>query len=59
MDYEPGAPGVGDPYFPLYGNGGYQVNHYDLSVRYDPATDELRVAQRGVRHLRRVAVGRT
>jgi aminopeptidase N len=40
--YEPGAPGVGDPYFPLYGNGGYQVDHYDLSVRYDPATDELR-----------------
>ena len=24
-DYTPGAPGVGDPYFPLDGNGGYDV----------------------------------
>ncbi|MDP5183993.1 M1 family metallopeptidase [Blastococcus sp. BMG 814] len=37
----PGAPGIGDPYFPLDGNGGYDVLHYDLDVRYDPATDVL------------------
>ena len=37
----PGAPGVGDPYFPLLGNGGYDVKHYDLSFSYDPATDRL------------------
>lgn len=37
----PGAPGIGDPYFPLDGNGGYDVEHYDLDVRYDPATDVL------------------
>ena len=37
----PGAPGIGDPYFPLDGNGGYDVQHYDLAVRYDPATDVL------------------
>jgi aminopeptidase N len=37
----PGAPGIGDPYFPLDGNGGYDVRHYDLDVRYDPATDVL------------------
>jgi len=37
-----GAPGVGDPYYPLYGNGGYDVRHYDLSVRYDPGTDRLK-----------------
>src|SRR3954471_8570489 len=36
-----GAPGVGDPYFPLEGNGGYDVQHYDLSFSYDPATDRL------------------
>jgi aminopeptidase N len=36
-----GAPGVGDPYFPLLGNGGYDVRHYDLSFSYDPATDRL------------------
>lgn len=37
----PGAPGIGDPYFPLDGNGGYDVKHYLLDVSYDPATDEL------------------
>ncbi|OIJ93939.1 M1 family metallopeptidase [Streptomyces monashensis] len=30
-----GAPGAGDPYFPLSGNGGYHVQHYDLTLRYD------------------------
>jgi aminopeptidase N len=38
---EPGAAGAGDPYFPLLGNGGYDVQHYDLSFSYDPATDRL------------------
>ncbi len=37
----PGAPGVGDPYFPLDGNGGYDVAHYDLDLRYDPAVGLL------------------
>jgi aminopeptidase N len=32
---------VGDEYFPLYGNGGYDVRHYLLKVSYDPATDRL------------------
>ena len=36
-----GAPGVGDPYYPLDGNGGYDVEHYGLDLRYDPATDVL------------------
>src|SRR5215217_3451595 len=27
-----GAAGVGDPYFPLEGNGGYDVRTYDLSL---------------------------
>ncbi|GAB2675559.1 M1 family metallopeptidase [Thalassiella azotivora] len=31
-----GAPGVGDPYFPLAGNGGIDVVHYDLDLRYTP-----------------------
>ncbi|GAA4859230.1 M1 family metallopeptidase [Saccharopolyspora cebuensis] len=38
----PGAPGVGDDYFPGYGNGGYDVAHYDVQLRYDPAQDHLR-----------------
>ena len=41
VDYTPGAPGVGDPYFPLDGNGGYDVDHYGLEVAYDPKTDVL------------------
>ncbi|MEU0119262.1 M1 family metallopeptidase [Streptomyces bobili] len=36
-----GTPGVGDPYFPLAGNGGYHVDHYGLTLRYDPATRHL------------------
>jgi aminopeptidase N len=39
--FEPGAPGIGDPYFPLEGNGGYDTKHYDLTFSYDPATDRL------------------
>ncbi len=37
----PGSDGIGDSYFPLYGNGGYDVEHYDLNVRYYPASDRL------------------
>src|SRR3954449_7889267 len=37
----PGASGVGDPYFPLEGNGGYDAIHYDVKLSYDPATDRL------------------
>ena len=39
--FTPGAPGLGDPYFPLDGNGGYDTDHYQLDLRYDPATDVL------------------
>ncbi|MEU7630892.1 M1 family metallopeptidase [Nocardia sp. NPDC049220] len=31
-----GAPGLGDPYYPMDGNGGYDVGHYDVSIDYDP-----------------------
>jgi aminopeptidase N len=36
-----GEAGIGDPYFPLEGNGGFDVRHYDLTFSYDPATDRL------------------
>ncbi|MFJ7151326.1 M1 family metallopeptidase [Streptomyces sp. NPDC100445] len=36
-----GAPGAGDPYFPLSGNGGYHVRHYGLTLRYDTASRRL------------------
>ncbi|MET0728463.1 MAG: M1 family metallopeptidase [Acidimicrobiales bacterium] len=31
-----GAPGVGDPYFPRLGNGGYDVDHYRLAITWLP-----------------------
>jgi aminopeptidase N len=37
----PGSTSGGDPYFPAAGNGGYQVSHYDLNLRYDPASKAL------------------
>ena len=37
----PGGPGVGDDYYPDYGNSGYDVSHYDVRLRYTPATDRL------------------
>jgi len=37
--YEAGAPGSGDAYFPYAGNGGYDVLHYDLDLRYAPPSD--------------------
>jgi len=40
-EFQPGSPGAGDPYFPLGGNGGYDVQRYLLKLTYDPATDLL------------------
>ncbi|MCF3118619.1 M1 family metallopeptidase [Streptomyces arenae] len=37
----PGSDGVGDPYFPQLGNGGFDVRHYALDLAYDPDTDRL------------------
>jgi aminopeptidase N len=39
--FSPGDEGAGDPYFPAYGNGGYDVAGYDLALRYDPKSGEL------------------
>jgi aminopeptidase N len=36
-----GAPGLGDPYFPLAGNGGYQVEHYDLAIAFAPGRGRI------------------
>ncbi len=30
-----GTPGVGDPYYPLLGNGGYDVQHYTVELNVD------------------------
>jgi aminopeptidase N len=34
--YVDGRAGIGDPYFPLTGNGGIDVRHYRLQLRYQP-----------------------
>lgn len=37
-----GSPGIGDPYYPDYGNGGYDVSHYSVNVEYDQPKDVVR-----------------
>ncbi len=41
-----GAPGLGDPYYPDDGNGGYHVDHYAVAIDYDPPTHHLTGAAR-------------
>lgn len=36
-----GATGIGDDYYPDAGNGGYDVERYDVTVRYDPGRGHL------------------
>ena len=36
VTYAPGSPGLGDPFFPGAGNGGYDVSHYSLTLDYAP-----------------------
>src|SRR4051794_12199386 len=37
----PGSAGLGDPFFPLAGNGGFDVSHYSLTLDYTPSTNRL------------------
>jgi hypothetical protein len=39
--FHAGAAGIGDPYFPLEGNGGYDVGHYTLDLAYDPPANHI------------------
>ncbi|GAA2489757.1 M1 family metallopeptidase [Winogradskya humida] len=39
--FSPGSSGIGDPYFPSAGNGGYDVGRYDLKLRYEPSSGRL------------------
>jgi aminopeptidase N len=39
--FTPGSSGLGDPFFPDAGNGGYDVSHYSLTLSYEPATNQL------------------
>jgi aminopeptidase N len=37
----PGAAGLDDPFFPLSGNGGYDVREYRIDLRYRPRGDSI------------------
>ena len=41
QSFVPGSPGLGDPFFPNAGNGGYDVSHYSLSLGYEPSGNQL------------------
>ena len=41
--FTPGSRSLGDPLLPLLGNGGYDVQHYDLNINYDPVTQTVRL----------------
>ena len=40
-DFSPGEAGAGDPYYPNAGNGGYEVSHYDLELKFDRTPNRL------------------
>jgi aminopeptidase N len=40
-DFTPGSPGLGDPMFPNAGNGGYDVQNYNLRLDYTPSSNQL------------------
>jgi aminopeptidase N len=39
--FSPGSSGAGDPFFPLAGNGGYDVRHYSLRIDFEPQTNAI------------------
>ena len=54
----PGAPGLGDRLFPNLGNGGYDVQHYDVDLRYgarstDPVAGTVNIIARATQSLSR------
>src|SRR4051812_5922114 len=54
----PGAPGLNDRLFPLEGNGGYDVQHYDVDLTYgnrftDPVDGTVNILARATQSLSR------
>jgi hypothetical protein len=45
--FAPGSDGLGDPMFPLAGNGGYDVSNYTTTVR--SSSTSLRARPVGIR----------
>jgi len=40
-DPRAGAAGIGDPYYPELGNGGYDVRHYDVVMEVEPLSGRI------------------
>jgi aminopeptidase N len=38
---EPGAAGIGDPYYSELGNGGYDVEHYTIALNVEPIANDI------------------
>jgi aminopeptidase N len=51
--YRPGSAGLGDPFFPLAGNSGYDVEHYELTLDYVRTTNLLTATAEIVAHATR------
>jgi hypothetical protein len=49
VDFTPGSAGLGDPFFPNAGNGGYDVSHYGLTLDYTPSSNRLAGTAAGIR----------
>jgi hypothetical protein len=43
--FSPGARGLDDPLLPQIGNGGYDAQHYDIDLDYDPAANSFASAK--------------
>src|SRR5919108_4068108 len=39
--FAPGSRSLGDRLLPALGNGGYDVQHYDLTIDYDPVANTM------------------
>ncbi|MFI9407298.1 M1 family metallopeptidase [Nocardia sp. NPDC052316] len=56
-DPTPGSDGLGDPYYPKDGNGGYDATHYDVAIDYNPPTHNLKgkatITAKATQHLSR------
>jgi aminopeptidase N len=44
--FSPGARSAGDPIYPQVGNGGYDVLHYEVDLRFDPVANRFRAGTR-------------
>jgi aminopeptidase N len=40
-DSAPDPEGLGDPFYPMLGNPGYDVNHYDIALMVDPVANTI------------------